>query len=204
MSVSGRSNDDTARWKYFHSALQLAIQRSAHRWTYQDFTECFPLYTSEDKDGSMAVFQQISEFIETNSSRELEGLFAKYDVRNNINLLHRVLREAEERINRGEDPKDAWRDGLDPRAAIAARTIPKLEEETRQLRATLAQCEEDNNRLIEQLGRTVQATDEGDEKTRRLLQMFSSMLEQWKEVPDQEIEDWARNTIEETKPTLRS
>lgn len=75
---------------HFESALQLAVQRAAHKWTYvnarlnhlftqremlryEDFMECFPLYTSEDKDSSMAVFQQISSFIETESLVGLTG-----------------------------------------------------------------------------------------------------------------------------------
>lgn len=103
----------------------------------------------------MAVFQQISSFIETeslvslagsvrvflphsDSQKALEDLFREYNVQENINILHRVIQDAQAR-SPGEQPPAMWREQLPSHAAIAARTIPQLEEETAKLRATLSQ-----------------------------------------------------------------
>jgi hypothetical protein len=76
------------RWTQFYAALQLAIQRAAHKWTlvffslpshpdthshipnsfihsYKDFSECFPLWCEEQPSGAEGVFNTVSSFIET-------------------------------------------------------------------------------------------------------------------------------------------
>jgi hypothetical protein len=71
------------RWTYFYSALQLAIQRSAHKWrsvrlllgydlvlltafsSFDDFVECFSLWAEESPDGASSVFNTISGYQES-------------------------------------------------------------------------------------------------------------------------------------------
>jgi hypothetical protein len=74
------------RWTQFYAALQLAIQRAAHKWTsvfalfltlakftkhffdlfsYKDFSECFPLWCEEQPNGAEGIFNTVSSFIET-------------------------------------------------------------------------------------------------------------------------------------------
>ena len=78
-------------------------------------------------------------------------LFEEYDVQKNLDTLHRVVTEARERRQRGEQPgagggtgtgtgkkKDLWRADLQPRAAVRAQTVPALERERDALRARLA------------------------------------------------------------------
>ncbi|KAK0242330.1 hypothetical protein EDD85DRAFT_946473 [Armillaria nabsnona] len=67
------------------------------------------------------------------------------------------------------ETKDQWREDLEPRAAIAAWTIPKLEEENNRLREMLYQIEAENNTLASQLQESVQGTGDSEEKTLRLL-----------------------------------
>jgi len=76
------SNEGSRRWMHFHSALQLAIQRAAHKWTcvlftlltrlsrlhwlrFEDFIECFSLWAEESPDGASSVFNTISNFQES-------------------------------------------------------------------------------------------------------------------------------------------
>lgn len=67
-----------------------------------------------------------------------ETLFEDLRVRENINALHAVVTEARARKERGElDGKDVWREDLDPRAAVRARTVLVLQAEVEQLRASL-------------------------------------------------------------------
>jgi hypothetical protein len=71
------------RWTYFYSALQLAIQRSAHKWrsvrlllgydwvvlttssSFDDFVECFSLWAEESPDGASSVFNTIAGYQES-------------------------------------------------------------------------------------------------------------------------------------------
>ena len=61
-----------------------------------------------------------------------------------MDILHQVVTEARARRQRGETGDgstrvDGWRAGLQPRAAVRARTIPALERERDSLRARLAE-----------------------------------------------------------------
>ncbi|KAG6907133.1 hypothetical protein DXG01_010352 [Tephrocybe rancida] len=132
------------RWTHFRSALQLAIQRSAHKWTFEDFAQCFPLYVEEDKNGASATFDSIADYIESQNVNDLEKLFKDYSVQENIDILHRVVNEAKERKIKGEVGKDVWREDLEPRAAVSARTVPIMESEAKRLRAALAEIQEEN------------------------------------------------------------
>lgn len=129
-------------------------------YSFDDFTECFPLYVEEDKNGASATYNSISDYIEAqnfvcalppptielrsfnsnlfNAQRDLDKLFKDYVVQENIDILHRVVTEAKDRKAKGDIGKDVWREDLEPRAAVSARTVPILEQETKRLCDTLA------------------------------------------------------------------
>ncbi|KAG7444426.1 uncharacterized protein BT62DRAFT_952212, partial [Guyanagaster necrorhizus] len=193
------------RWSYFHSALQLAVRRSARKWTYEDFAECFPTYTEEDKEGFTAIFNQISDYIESQSFRDLDRLFRTVNVQENIDILHYIINKAKERKEAGMERNDEWREDLEPRVAIAARTIPKLEEENARLREILSQMriEQENSALNAQLQDRAKRTDEVDEQTLRLLKTLDEILKEWKTLPSEELETWTRQSMESTKLVMR-
>lgn len=62
-------------------------------------------------------------------------MFEKYGVRENIDILHKIVTEAKARK---DVTKDTWRGDLQPEGAVCARTIPVLEAEAAQLEETLA------------------------------------------------------------------
>lgn len=81
--VQGTTTTDSKRWTHFHSALQLAINRAAHKWTwvgtvcvrratvssdrvyrYEDFQECFALWCKEEPHGAEGVFSTLSRHME--------------------------------------------------------------------------------------------------------------------------------------------
>ncbi|KAF5362086.1 hypothetical protein D9756_002440 [Leucocoprinus leucothites] len=195
--------DGSRRWMHFQSALQLAIQRSARKWTFEDFAECFPLYVEEEKNAASVTFNIISDFIEKQDRDDITSLFAKYGVRENVDILHKVVTEAKARKERGEVTKDVWREDLQPRNAVCARTIPVLGAETARLEQTLAQLEEDNRQLQAQLDENIQAKDEADLKTLDLLQILEEAYAQWEKLPMDAIEDWTvqtANTLKSSSP----
>jgi hypothetical protein len=49
-----------------------------------------------------------------------------------------MVTEAKDRKIKGDIGKDVWREDLEPRAAICARTIPILEQQAKKLRESLA------------------------------------------------------------------
>jgi len=192
------------RWTHFHSALQLAIQRSAHKWTFEDFAACFPLYVEEDKNGASATFNSISDYIEAQNFRDLDKTFKDYKVQENIDILHKVVNEAKDRKAKREIGNDAWWEDLEPRAAISAKTIPILESELKRMREALATLEEENMQLQSQIEENVKATDDANEHTVKLLDKLDGVYEAWKNLPADDMEAWTLQTTEALKPSLPS
>nr|VWO97915.1 N/A [Ganoderma boninense] len=137
MAASASTQAGSKRWTYFHSALQLAIQRSAHKWTYEDFAECFSLWCDEQPENAATIFNLVSGRLESSITENCEELFKKYNVKENLDNLHAVVTAARARKQADYDSKDVWREDLQPRAAVRARTIPLLEQERDRLRAEL-------------------------------------------------------------------
>ncbi|KAF4593155.1 Nuclear MIS12/MIND complex subunit PMF1/Nnf1 [Pleurotus pulmonarius] len=187
------------RWTHFHSALQLAIQRSTHKWTFEDFTECFPLYVEEEKNGPSAVFNAISGHMESQMHADLDELFAKYGVQKNIDILHAIVTEAKERSRQNETRNDVWREDLDPHNAVSARTVPILEAEVQRMRELVAEEAERNKRLQAELeeNRTVQESE--SEQAATLLDKVARINAACASIPQAEIEEWDIQTAESLK-----
>jgi len=190
------------RWTHFHSALQLAVQRSAHKWTFEDFAECFPQYVEEDKNGSSATFNSISDYIEAQNFRDLDKLFKDYNVQENIDSLHKVVTDAKERKLQSVEVKDAWKPDLDPKSAVSARTIPILNSEAERLLAMIAQAERESRELAAELQARAQAADEANERVLEILTKLHAISSKWEKAPLDEIEAWTVQTTESLKPVL--
>ncbi|KAI0255531.1 hypothetical protein BJV78DRAFT_1119498 [Lactifluus subvellereus] len=191
---------DTApskRWTQFYAALQLAIQRAAHKWTYKDFSECFPLWCEEQPNGAEGVFNTVSNFIETHIVTNTNKLFEQYDVQKNVDTLHQVVTEARARRQRGETPgADRWRADVQPRAAVRARTIPALERERDLLRARLAEMEKENTELSREVQENVAVQGRADAKTAEIFAFFDEIYARWKELPLEDMQAWTLLTAE--------
>ena len=71
--------------------------------------------------------------------RDLDKLFKDYNIQESIDILHKVVNDAKERKARGETGNDAWKDNLEPRVAVCARTVPVLNSEATRLRSLISQ-----------------------------------------------------------------
>ncbi|KIL69439.1 hypothetical protein M378DRAFT_21594 [Amanita muscaria Koide BX008] len=192
------------RWIHFHSALQLAVQRSAHKWTFEDFTECFPSYVEEDRNGASATFNSIADYIEAQNIRDLDKLSKDYNVQENVDTLHRIVLEAKERKASGEVSKDAWRQDLDPRTAVCARTIPQLESEVQRLRESLVALETENRKLQATVEENTKATDAANQRSKDLLDKLDATHSAWEKLPMDDIETWTAQTAESLGSSIRS
>lgn len=116
-------------------------------------------------------------------------------MKDNLDNLHAVVTAARARKEAGYDGKDVWRDDLQPRAAVRARTIPLLEEERNRLHAELAQvvfelptrCScviltvarikltQENSELQSEIQRNVQTKEEADKDAARLLDVLDKV-----------------------------
>ncbi|KAI6122294.1 hypothetical protein EV401DRAFT_1952141 [Pisolithus croceorrhizus] len=182
-----KGTQDTKRWTHFHSALQLAINRAAHKWTYEDFQECFALWCKEEPHGAEGIFNTISRHMEDQVHASCERLFKDFNVRENINTLHAVVTEARARKQRGEvDRKDLWREDLDPRAAVRARTIPVLQAERERLKETLQKNVENDRETKERIQELLQHC------RRTIFQVYS----RWNKIPHDEIGLWSLQVAE--------
>ncbi|KAF5353072.1 hypothetical protein D9758_008760 [Tetrapyrgos nigripes] len=197
MPSSLPTRKSSARWNHFHSALQLAVQRSAHKWSYADFAECFPLYCEEDKNGSMAAYNHIADYIEAQSLRDFESLFEQYNLQENLDAFHQIINEAKQRKAANNAGKDVWREDLEPVGLVCARTVPDLEAEVKRLRETVSAAEETNKRLGEELKENADAIQVADARSAALLDKLDEVLEAWRAaVENTEIQDWTLQTAE--------
>ncbi|RDX43836.1 hypothetical protein K466DRAFT_520096 [Polyporus arcularius HHB13444] len=197
MATNASTQAGSKRWTYFHSALQLAIQRSAHKWTYEDFAECFSLWCDEQPENAATIFNLVSSRLESSITENCEQLFKKYNVKENLDNLHAVVTAARARKQAGYDGKDVWREDLQPRAAVRARTIPLLEQERDRLRAELAQLTAENSGLQSEMERNVRAKDEADRDAARLLDVLDKALAKWDRMPLDKVEQWTLGAAEE-------
>jgi len=181
------------RWQHFYAALHLAIQRSAHKWTWEDFTECFPLFCQEQPESAAGVFNTVSKHMESNISDETNKFFDDISMKQNIDDLHAVVAEARVRKKTGEVRTDVWKEDLHPRAATRARTIPVLEETRDRLLLELEQLEADNKLLQETMRLHVEASRKADDETQSLLDVLEEALRKWDELPSDEMQGWTRD-----------
>ncbi|KAI0825556.1 hypothetical protein BC629DRAFT_1586459 [Irpex lacteus] len=184
------------RWTHFHSALQLAIQRSARKWTYEDFAECFSLWCEEEPDSSSSVCSTIANHLESSITKGCEDLLAKMDVKPNVDKLHAVVTEARARKKAGYTGKDIWREDVQPSAAARARIIPILEAERDRLRVQLEELDQRNRALQAEMQANVKAKADADDESNRLLDTLEEALNQWGEVPIEDIQSWTLQTAE--------
>ncbi|KAH9926299.1 uncharacterized protein BXZ73DRAFT_102980 [Epithele typhae] len=196
MATSASTQAGSTRWTHFHSALQLAIQRSAHKWTYEDFAECFSLWCDEQPENAATIFNLVSSRLESAITDNCEELLKKYNVKENIDNLHAVVTAARERKRREYDGKDVWREDLQPRAAVRARMIPMLETERDRVRAELAQLTEENTRLESEMQQNVQAAEDADRDAAKLLDLLDKALAKWDQIPFDDIQSWTLQAAE--------
>ncbi|KAI8985585.1 hypothetical protein BD414DRAFT_441247 [Trametes punicea] len=196
MASSASTQAGSKRWTYFHSALQLAIQRSAHKWTYEDFAECFSLWCDEQPENAATIFNLVSSRLESSITENCEELFKKYKVKENLDNLHAVVTAARARKQTGYDGKDVWREDLQPRAAVRARTIPLLEKERDRLLAQLSQLTEENSALQSQMRRNVQAKEEAEAEAAKLLDTIDKAFAKWDALPLDDVQSWSLQTAE--------
>ncbi|KIY45017.1 hypothetical protein FISHEDRAFT_50185 [Fistulina hepatica ATCC 64428] len=178
------NSSGSRRWSHFHSALQLAVRRTAHKWTFEDFSECFPSYVAEDKNGAATIFNKVSDYIETQSLSDLDALFRSYNVQECIDTLHRIVGEAKERKEQQDalaarggpvQDKDVWRDDIEPHPATCAQTIPVLESEAARLRQVLAKMEDENRHLFADLEEHSHIIDTLDAQTEETLKKVEAV-----------------------------
>lgn len=191
----------STRWTHFHSALQLAIQRSAHKWTYEDFTECFALWCEEQPDASSSVFNTVAQHMESLITNECEELLKRLDVKPNLDRLHAVVVEAKKRKAQGYTGKDIWKEDLKPDAAVRAKLVPLLEEERDRLKAQLEELDQRNRKLQAEMQANVQARDAADKECGKLLDVLQEIEKKWRDLPLEEIQSWALQTAESLPKT---
>ncbi|KAJ7709807.1 hypothetical protein B0H17DRAFT_1190966 [Mycena rosella] len=203
MSLRSHSGG-SRRWNYFHSALELAIQRSAHKWKFEDFAECFPHYVEKDKDGAFQTFTQVADYIESATKRDLDDLFGVYDLQNKIDILDKLVSEAKARKASGDVVPNVWTEDLHPRSAICGRTIPTLEAQAKRLRDSVAKLEAENLVLLSDLEGKIKDTDALETRTLHILSNLEQTHEAWSDIPMDQVQGWTADAAEISAPTLRS
>ncbi|KZT25125.1 hypothetical protein NEOLEDRAFT_1133875 [Neolentinus lepideus HHB14362 ss-1] len=201
MATNASTQSGSKRWTHFHSALQLAIQRVSHKWTYEDFTECFPQYCEKQPEISSSLHTTLARHMEAQISAAADELLGEYNAKEKIDILHAVVTEARTRRQRGGEEltrKDLWREDLQPRQAVRSRTIPVLEHEVERLKKTLKELEERNLRLQSQIEANVRARKKADDQVAQLLDVVDQIYAEWNKLPMDDIQEWTLKTAEIT------
>ncbi|CAK5267642.1 unnamed protein product [Mycena citricolor] len=199
MSLRGHATG-SRRWQHFISALELAIQRSARRWTSEDFAECFPEFVEEDKDRAMRIYNQVADYIESENQarpRNFEALFNEYDLQNKIDILDKMVRDAKTRKASGDLGPDVRSDEMRPQSAVYGRTVPIL-------RAEIARMEGQNLALADDLQAVVKEGDILQKRIDDILDKVDEAHNAWESVPMEDVHAWTSQVSEKTKPVLRS
>lgn len=120
-----------------------------------------------------------------------EEQLGKYNVQENIDILHAVSTEARARRSSGQIGSDLWRERITPRAAVRAHALPILEREATELRETLKEVrfisneldlaylflklEKENVTLYETLQENIHELKVSDEKAIELLDILDKV-----------------------------
>ncbi|TFL05277.1 hypothetical protein BDV98DRAFT_601663 [Pterulicium gracile] len=179
---------DTKRYKHFSSAIQLAIRRAAHKWTFENFCECFPLWTEESQHAAASLFNSISTFHENDLTKKIEDVFERYHARESLNLLEELIQEAVESKERGEPPQGTFREHVDPSDTLAAHTLPVVEEANKKLAAKLAELEAENDQLLRELEAEEAQVQQLEALHKARLDRLAKALDAWQERPMNELE----------------
>ncbi|THH27684.1 hypothetical protein EUX98_g6505 [Antrodiella citrinella] len=192
------ANPGSKRWTAFYTALQTAIQRSTHKWTYEDFTECFSLWCEEEPASSSTVFSTVAQHMESGITNRVDELLVQFNIKENLDKVQTVVSEAKARKKQQEpyEGHDLWREDLQPRAAVRARTIPLLEKERDRLKEMLIELDEGNLKLQAEMQANVRAREEADAEATALLDILEQLREKWDEVAVDDIEAWTLQTAE--------
>ncbi|KAI0043811.1 hypothetical protein FA95DRAFT_1497997 [Auriscalpium vulgare] len=197
MTSNAPPGPSNKRWPGFYDALQLAIQQAAHKWTFEEFVECFPLWCEEQPKGAETVYQTVSGFVEKRIVEESNKLFERYALQENLDGLQAVVDDARRRKRSGEPrPPNAWREDLGPQAATHARTIPTLEAERDKLRKQLAELEAHNTELESALIKSTNTRVVADEKIAEIFAFLDELVVKWKDLPIEEMQEWSLQNAE--------
>ncbi|KAJ7628451.1 hypothetical protein FB45DRAFT_1059215 [Roridomyces roridus] len=186
------------RWKYFHSALELAVAKSAHEWKFEDFEQCFPQLVKEDKDSATQIFSQIAGYIESTTKRDLDRLFEVYDLKKNIDILDEVVKDAKAR--KGDVEPSVWTEQTRPRAAVYARTVPALEARAQRLKEQLAEMEAQNLDLISQLESKNEQLADLTGRSAKILEAANETGKSWRDSPMDSVQGWTAQAVETLTP----
>ncbi|KAF9646490.1 hypothetical protein BDM02DRAFT_3004751 [Thelephora ganbajun] len=204
MSGNATSTKGSKRWQHFYAALQLAIQRSAHKWTWENFTECFPVFCKEEGDRAQGVFNTLSRHMESSLVEATDKFLDDINLKQCIDDLHAAVVDAKLRKQKSEDRPDIWREDLHPRAATRARTIPLLEKERERLLAELQELEDENLKLQEEIASNVRQFEENEKTSESLLDTLDEVLREWERLPADDMSQWAREMIQQRSMSDKS
>ncbi|KZV65097.1 hypothetical protein PENSPDRAFT_587401 [Peniophora sp. CONT] len=187
------------RWMYFDKALHLAIARATHKWTAQDFKECFPLWSEDQPRGIEGVHSTLAGYTERFITDNCARILSACDAQGNIDRLDAVV-SAARAFHKADPaappPPDAWRENLIPRTAVRARTIPALRAERDRMRAELAALEADNAKTIAEVEANQKRMADAQTKVKDTLDVLERVSDAWEGHDVEEWQRWAMESIE--------
>ncbi|KAL1747965.1 hypothetical protein HDZ31DRAFT_30834 [Schizophyllum fasciatum] len=190
------SSKASRRWVHFHSALQLAVSRASHRWTFEEFALCFPDFVEQDRDTASQLFNRTSDYIESQISRMIEDICKEHDMQASIDTLHRIVNEAKERdqalaATARAPPPDVWSSSTTPRNAIAARTVPILRQQRDQLKAMLAEQRAKNAQMLRIVAENRAAAEVADRQVHETMDAIEGVISEFERLPVETLDSWA-------------
>ncbi|KAL1676586.1 hypothetical protein EV122DRAFT_291754 [Schizophyllum commune] len=191
-----RNSKASRRWIHFHSALQLAVSRASHKWTFEEFALCFPEFIEQDRDTASQLFNRTSDYIESQISRMVEDICKEHDMQTSIDTLHRIVNEAKERdqalaATGQPPPPDVWSSSTTPRNAIAARTVPLLRQHRDQLKVMLDEQRARNAQMLRVVAENRAAAEVADRQVHEIMDAIEKVIAEFERLPVETLDSWA-------------
>ncbi|KAF8508918.1 hypothetical protein JB92DRAFT_2731485 [Gautieria morchelliformis] len=185
------------RYRNFYSALQLATQSAASKWTYEDFKECFPTYCEEFPVKAQTLRTQMAKNILEVTKQQCDQLLAEHDAPAATDVLHEIVLEGRARKQMDQYPsKDVWISNLEPRAAVHARTVPVLQSERDRMLLELDKLAAENEGLVAELEANEIQQRDYDDRTSQKLDALDQVVASFEGLPLQDMEQWAMDAEE--------
>ncbi|TRM63734.1 hypothetical protein BD626DRAFT_495219 [Schizophyllum amplum] len=197
-----RNTTASRRWVHFHSALQLAVSRASHKWTFEDFALCFPDFVERDRDTATQLFNRTSDYIESQISRMVQEICDEHNMQTSIDTLHRIVAEAKEldqilAASGRPAPPDVWALSTTPRNAIAARTVPQLQRTRDALKAMLAERKSKNIEMLRSVEEDRAVAEAANREAHDRMNAIEGVIQEFEKLPVEPLDSWAV-TVHET------
>ncbi|KAN0063070.1 hypothetical protein ACQY0O_004233 [Thecaphora frezii] len=178
-AAAGTGGQTNVRLERLRLALARFLELIEYRVTTDKISKSLPRL---DREVVEAIRHQFLGQLKDVIKEENENLIIENDLEHKLAELHEMVREADERFQKGvkvgdEEVRDVWRPDLDIETAISARAIPDQEQRVAALREELEQILDTNATIHADLKSLSSRTEEKRVQAREALDALDASIQ---------------------------